>query len=104
MSDDQSKTTRPELAPLDCPIEVSAFLKAGDVLAMCLPGHWRLVRADVRVAAEVIPVLRGGGYLCGPRLGGRLAPLGDGLPGIMRTGNALAQTYGWAEDRSDAVH
>lgn len=94
----------PELPPLTDPAEVAAFLRAGDVLALTLPDSWRLVRADVAVAPEVVPVLRGGGYLLGPRFGGHLAPLADGLPGILRTGNRLAQTYGWAEERSHAAH
>jgi hypothetical protein len=102
--DDAQKTTRPELAPLDDPAEVVAFLRAGDLLAMTLPGCWRLVRANVAVSPEVVPVLRGGGYLCGPRFGGRLAPMRDGLPGIIAGANPLSQTYGWAEDRSNARH
>jgi hypothetical protein len=93
-----------ELPPLTDPAEVVAFLRAGDVLAWTQPDVWRLVRADVAVCPEVVPVLRGGGYLCGPKYGGQLVPLGDGLPGILRSGNRLAQTYGWTEDRSNAQH
>lgn len=95
-----------------CPLELVGLLRAGDRLAYCQGEGWRLVRAGTAVEDQAAQLLRSGGlgYAVADGVGGhvplrdllrggRLAPMGDALlPGFP------AQTWAWAEGRSNARH
>lgn len=99
----------PELPPIDDPIELLALLRAGDRVHHCIGSGWRLLRSNVPVSELAVRVLRGSGIWLIKENGnepfdfggGCLVPMGDGLP---LPGLNMAQTYGWAEGRSNMKH
>lgn len=83
-----------ELAPAQRPLtsygEVAHLLRAGDCITLCHGVGWRLVAADAPVGTALAELML---------RQGRLAPLGDSLPGILPV---PAQSYRWVEEEEPA--